>query len=804
MIQNQSELEGNNSMQVQKKISVKLQIRLDNINNEEQNDNQIIQNVFVYYQDQKEMSIDFNHSKMEIDNNQIWFANIEIDPNNVYKYFYKVQQKNKIKQESQTRYFKYDQNGRIAIDEWNSVWCLYRYQQEDPKILEYFQIKIKDYHKKSYQSIDHQNVNESGITYLECSETLKFQEQQKRQFAFIYKNNQDQVELSNQFDPRKGNSFMNNYVLNKFKESIILSNEQEQRINTLVSQKQNISNKNEEQYKKIIQNLENKFNMKQIEVNDYRLQLQKEIERIKESKNKIDQLEQRLKSLESENNHLIFTIQENERVFNIKQKQQEYQREDQILKYIENKKIEFQNKMEQVQKRNNEMLKKQQEKMEEDQKSLQKKSQEVINKYIQMLEEANQKIRNQELKSIQFESDDIKIQIDQSEIPEDYKQNIKDLEQTILQYKNTEQSLKKEKEEVEKYYNDKHEKQKSQYQLKTQDLFNKGVQCQQELNKCKQLLEQKIKESEAKAQEHDQKVERYQILLKALKEKFKKKSDDLEILLQAFKELKEKLEKEQEKNYQLQQELEHTIKSSEQKRQEEFNNFRQVHDQEIKQLQQQNQQELLLEKEKHEKLQIEQQYQQKQLLNELMESTYQKISDVILDPYFDIQKKFHNNLILNFKSEIKTVIKENIDNFETPINQLSLKLSHIQEETLEELKLKALEKHDELVSTIQKFKDDSKIENAQILKESFSKYTAVCNQIQDMAMKINFNNDSDGEYIFQLTQLKSVLDQKLDSVFRLISFSNELQGWNQQFENSRDTITKAYFDLQIRHKSSIK
>ncbi|CAK68368.1 unnamed protein product (macronuclear) [Paramecium tetraurelia] len=802
MQQNKGEIQQSSKVRILKKITIKLQLRLDNEYNEESNENQMTQSAFVYYQDQQEMSIDFVHSKMERDNNNIWFANVEIDPNHGYKYYYKLQQKNKIKQESQTRYFKYDPLGRIAIDEWNCVWCLYRYQVEDPGILEHFQLKIKDYQKKSYQSIDHQNDNEPGVSYLECSETLKLQDQQlKRQFAFIYKNNQDQVELSNQFDPRKGNSFMNNFVLNKFKESIILSNEQEQKIKSCLSKKQVVSTQNnDQQYQKRIQELENKFNMKADEAHNYRLQLDNEIEVKKKTQNTIQKLESQLKDLKEQNRELDHTLQHNQQLYEYNLKERESEYKYQIMKTMEDQNRELQDKLEQISKRNSEMLKKEQERMEEDQRALQTKSQEVVNKYRQMLDEANEQIRNHELKSFNFQSDDITISFIQSEIPDWVQQNIGDLEQTITSYKNIEETLKKEKDDIEQYYHEKNKKEKSLYQKKAQELLKKGENCQKELDKCKIMLEDKIKESEVQADENNFKVQKYKAQLNKLKSQLQKKSDDLAVFIKAYKELEQKLEDEQQKNMLLQRELDDTIRSSEKKRQEEFERFQKDRQDEMKQLQEESQQQLLLEKEKHEQLQREQKYEQQKLIEEMIKFTYQKIGDEILVPYFDAQKKFHDNLIFNFKSEIKTVIKENIENFETPVNQLSYRLSHIEEEQLEEQKMEALQKHEDLVSAIQQFKEDSKIENAKGLKQAFIQYTIECNKISEMAMKTNFMNNQDGEQIYQINHWKSILDQRLDSLQRLLSFSNELSEWYQQFQSSRDIITKAYEDLKMKHQ----
>ncbi|CAD8207828.1 unnamed protein product [Paramecium octaurelia] len=802
MLQNKGELQQNSKVEQSKKISVKLQLRLDKGDNQESNENQIIQSVSVYYQDQKEMNIDFAQIKMEKDNNNIWFANIEIDPNSVYKYYYKLKQKNKIKKEPQTRYFQYNSLGRIAIDEWNCVWCLYRYKVEDPGILDAFQLKIKDYQKKSYQSIDHQNESEAGITYMECSENLKFAEQQKRQFAFIYKNNQDQVELSNQFDPRTGNSYMNNFVLNKFKESIILSNEQEEKIRQCLSQKQDVvsTKKNDQQYLQRIQELENKFNMKVVEANNYRLQLDQETQTKKSFQEKIIKLESHLKDVDSQNKDLEYTLVRNKQMYEYDLKEIQSESKYQIMKNMEEQNKEFQDKLEQIQKRNSEMLKQEQERMEQDQRALQMKSQEVIKQYIERLDEANQQIRHHKLKSFSFQSDDIIISIDQSEVPDQFQQNISDLESTIVSYKNIEETLKKEKDEIEQYYQEKNIKEKSIYQKKAQELLRRGEYCQKELDKCKMLLEQKIKESEVQAEENNFKVQQYKAQLKKLKSQFQQKSQDLEVFIKAYKELEQRLEDEQQKNMKLKQELDNTIESSEKKRQEEFERFQKDRESEMKQLQEQSQQQLLLEKEKHEKLQQEQQCQQKKLIDETVQFTYQKIEDEILFPYFDAQQKFHDNLILNFRSEIKTVIKENINNFETPVNQLSYRLSQIEEEKLEEQKMEALQKHEDLVQAIQQFKEESKIENAKMLKQAFIQYATACNKISDMAMKTNFMNDQDGEQIYQINHWKSILDQKLDSLQRSLSFSNELSEWQQQFQSSREIITKAYEDLQKKQQ----
>ncbi|CAD8124992.1 unnamed protein product [Paramecium sonneborni] len=795
--------ENEDKVQNQKRVNVKLQLKFSSLYGDEQIDNKIQYDAYVYYNNWKENSIKYDRCKMELDQNNIWIAQIDLDPNATYKYYYYVQQKNKIKKESDVRYFKYDQKEKIGIDEWNKVWCLYRYYIKDRQILDFYQIKIKDYSKQSFQSIDNLNEDQTGDSYLECQEILKIQDQQKkRQFAFINKFNQELIEYSNQFDPRKGDTYINNFVIHQFSQNIFLSKEQEGRIEKFISQQgNNLSQNNEKQLKSKIQELENQFNKKLEDLNSYKQQLYKETAKNKESQAKIQNLETRIKDIQAENTNIKNTLLENQRMYMLALQESEYYQQEKSMKQLEQINNEFQQKIEYISKINNEQLKNQKEKMEEESRIFQKKSQEVINKYIEMLEDSNKKLRNYELKNIHYEGDDIKISITQEEVPDEFKQEIYDLETKIQDFQTTETQLKNQIHNAQED-SQKLEKEKNSYKQRAKKIQILSNESKEKLDKCEIELKQAIQKLEIKKQEslqqdqfYNLKISKYQKGLKDLLQKLNEKQDELENFKKAYEEIQKKLELEEEKNIKLQVELESTIKSSEERRIYEYKILMETHNQEIKQIQQEKQQQLLQEKQKFEE------NQKKNLTNlthSVIQNVYEKLEIEILQPYFDLQKNFHYNLMNNFGSEIERIINENIDNFETPVNQLQYRLCHIEEEQLQEFLILAQQEHDKLVEAIQNFKKKTTIKNAIYLKECFRQYTIQCNKIDKISKTINFDNDQEGEQIYQLNRWQVILEQKLDSVFRLLNFQQDLQGYNLEFQESRDTYTKAlkYFQSQ--------
>ncbi|CAD8114541.1 unnamed protein product [Paramecium primaurelia] len=726
---------------------------------------------------------------------ELYTIELSLKENCIYKYYYealdnRTQQKDI---ELQCRYFQFAETEKMLIDQWNKFWCLYRIRPKTDEIFQAYQLSIKNCQNEEYFELKKSAILFPAKDYYELIDNDMTQ--QIRQFSL--RSQKDQTEdLSCQIHIQN----INKFKMNSFYVEFDLQLFQKQKAEEIKNYLQIFETNQEWNYMdqiKILKQQVEEANKKVLELEQEKRELSNNL-KIKEQ-DLIDQLtlnQKQKKSHKKEIENIINqNLSEKYNLSNIHYNEIKYLTEDfdKKIKYLSEQAI-IQNQQYLL--------------IQEDFNQFQKNASKKINDYIDKLQESQNKIQIQELQLIQLKNNNTNnvdndhqfnqqvvislCDIDQKASKEEIAQ-MNSLKEKLKQYEQKQHELiiKNQEIELEIVKND---RLKSAFMSKINNYIEQQDICIQNLENTKKELQDYIQKNQILEQTTQQQAEHNQKLQKLL-EIVKKKYKELQTYKEQYQELLQKYEYQMEQFKQLEQQKkldDDEFEKFKEEKSQQINSIVNDYQQSIKQYQNENQ--ILLEKQKAEQLQKLQQ--QQQLFLQCSQEILDNIFTEILSPYQIHQERFQRKLSCNLDSEIRNIKYLMLINFETAINFAADGINIITNNSFNDLKEDLISIHTQIIDQIHKYKENIDQSTMKGLLSLMNEFQKKLLEIKDFAYQVEDMLEQDQNQIDLINNNCQTLEKILDIVLKLNSIlerkNDELtillqnqDGINQTFEHYR-------------------